>query len=113
MNVANRLLALALLVPFATSCKAKAPSTWTTANPNNGNANSVSDPSSVTLQMSPGYSCEAFVYQNDVWLRSYYLGAGNFDFRIGAGGVVAEFRDNKAANVSLFADAARPNDRTD
>ena len=43
--------------------------------------------------LSTQWDCSAFRYGNDVWMRSAYNGAGQFDLRVGAGGAVAELRD--------------------
>jgi hypothetical protein len=50
----------------------------------------------------PLWTWEAFTYENDVWLRSYYNGQGMFDFRLGAGGAIAQMRDVQASYKRLL-----------
>lgn len=53
--------------------------------------------------LSPEWDCSSFTYQDDVWIRTFYQGNEQFDFRIGPGGVIAELRnaqDNYAALLS-------------
>ena len=38
------------------------------------------------------WSCQAFTFQGDVWLRSYLNGAGLFDFQVGGGGAIVQMR---------------------
>ena len=39
------------------------------------------------------WSWQAFTYQNDVWMRTFDGGEPMFDYRLGAGGSVAEVRN--------------------
>lgn len=50
----------------------------------------------------PVWTWQAFTFQNDVWLRSYADGKGMFDFRLGAGGAIAEMRDVQAGYKRLL-----------
>lgn len=57
----------------------------------------VDDAAVNTATLAPGWTCEAFKYQSDVWVRTYNASVGAFDFRIGAAGVVAEMRNVQAS----------------
>lgn len=43
--------------------------------------------------MAPGWTCNSFTWQGDIWMRSYWQGAGQFDIKIGAGGAISMLRD--------------------
>ncbi len=49
------------------------------------------------------FTCEAFTYNGDVWMRSSYEGKAWFDYRIGAGGDVAEMRNCDTAFSPVLA----------
>jgi hypothetical protein len=59
-----------------------------------------------------GWGWDVFTYGNDLWLRSSYGGRGQFDFRLGGGGAVAEFRD-VAANFRRLLSPSFRGERTD
>lgn len=50
----------------------------------------------------PVWTWNAFTDQGDVWLRSAADGQGMFDFRLGAGGAIAEMRDVQAGAKRLL-----------
>ena len=50
-----------------------------------------------------GWSWQQFTYDDQIWMRSYYNGAGVFDYAIGCGGSLERMRYCPDAYVSLLA----------
>lgn len=45
--------------------------------------------------LAAGWECKVLTERDDIWLRTHYQGQPQFDFRIGAGGSLAEIRQLK------------------
>lgn len=63
--------------------------------------------------LSQDWTCSSFIYENDVWVRTFYQGGEKFDFRIGPGGVIAELRDTQDSYAALLSPSYKgePTDR--
>lgn len=58
--------------------------------------------SGFAIAVEPVWTWKTSINQGDVWLRSEAGGQGMFDFRLGAGGAIAELRDIQADNKRLL-----------
>ncbi|MGL5809610.1 MAG: hypothetical protein ACRCYQ_06685 [Nocardioides sp.] len=63
--------------------------------------------------LAPGDSCVGSVWQDDVWLTMSHGGSPTFDLRIGAAGVISEFRDRRNAGHTLLMEPSYPGNVTD
>ncbi len=65
------------------------------------------------IALSSDWQCSSFVYQNDVWVRTFKNGGEQFDFRIGPGGVISELRDPQDGYSALLSPSYKgePTDR--
>ena len=44
------------------------------------------------MKLAPEWECKVITEQDDIWLKTYFKGQAQFDYRIGAGGSVAEMQ---------------------
>lgn len=49
------------------------------------------------MKLAPEWECKVITEQDDIWLKTYFKGQAQFDYRIGAGGSVAEMRALKGS----------------
>ena len=54
---------------------------------------------------SKSWSCSAFTLGNQLWMRSFFNGAAQFDYRIGPGGTIVDMRDALSNYGSLMVPA--------
>lgn len=47
------------------------------------------------MKLAPDWECKVITEQDDIWLKTYFKGQAQFDYRIGAGGSIAEIRSIK------------------
>ncbi len=65
-----------------------------------------------TMVLANGWTGAIITNNSDLWIRSYDNGVGMYDYRIGAGGAVAEMRQVQSNNEDLLAGPFR-SERTD
>ena len=65
------------------------------------------------IPLSQDWTCTSFIYETDIWVRTFYQGGEKFDFRIGPGGVIAELRDTQDSYAALLSPSYKgePTDR--